>query len=235
MTTVLVVACTLLGVPAGAFVNLLIDRVPEKKGLRPLTFWPLTRNEDGRQLGLRYPMVELVTAALYGATALRFRGDWVVPAYLVFFACLVAVSVIDFQLQLIPNRIVYPTIFLSIPLLAFAALVDGEWGRFGHAMIGAWGAWGFLLVIHLISPAGMGFGDVRLAFVLGLFLGWLSLGHVVTGIFLGIVLISVIGLLLAALRLRSLKAHIAFGPFLAAGSTLAVFAGGPLMRAWLGG
>jgi leader peptidase (prepilin peptidase)/N-methyltransferase len=235
LTAFLVVACTLLGVPAGAFVNLLVDRVPAKQGLRPWTFWPLARTEAGRRLGLRYPLVEAVTAALFAATAVRFAGDWVLPAYLVFFASLVAISVIDFDRQIIPNRIVYPTIFLSIPLLAFAAAVDHEWGRFGHSLLGATLAWGFLLVIHLVSPAGMGFGDVRLAFVLGLFLGWLSLGHVVTGLFLGIVLISVVGLVLAALRLRSLREHIAFGPFLAGGSMLAVFAGGPIMRWWLGG
>lgn len=234
MTAFLVVACTLLGVPAGAFVNLLIDRVPAKQGLRPWSLWPLTANQTGRRISPRYPLVEVATAVLYGGSAVRFAGQWVLPAYLVLFASLVAITVIDFDRQIIPNRIVYPTIFLSIPLLAFAAAVDHEWDRFGHSLLGATLAWGFLLAIHLISPAGMGFGDVRLSFVLGLFLGWLSLGHVVTGLFLGIVLISAVGLVLAAFRLRSLREHIAFGPFLAGGTALAVFAGGPIMRWWLG-
>jgi len=144
------------------------------------------------------------------------------------------VSVIDSQLQIIPNRIVYPTIFASAPLLAMAALLEGEWDRFGHAMMGATLAWLALLVIHLISPAGMGFGDVRLSFVLGLFLGWISLGHVVTGLFLGVLLICAVGIVLAVLRLKSLQDHIAFGPFLAAGSTLAVFAGEAIIRWWQG-
>jgi len=146
----------------------------------------------------------------------------------------VSVSVIDGQLQIIPNYIVYPTIFASIPLLALAALGGGEWSRFGHAIMGATLAWLALLLIHLISPSGMGFGDVRLSFVLGLFLGWISLGHVFTGLFLGVLLICAVGLILAVLRLRSLQEHIAFGPFLAAGSTLAVFAGEAIIRWWRG-
>jgi leader peptidase (prepilin peptidase)/N-methyltransferase len=218
----------LLGVPGGMFANLLIDRVPEKQPLRPL---PGLRSLSRPP---RYALVVAATAALFGGTVLRFGADWVVPAYLVFFLCLVAVTVIDFQRQIIPNRIVYPTIFAAVPLLAVAALAGHEWTRFGHAIMGATLAWAALLVIHLISPAGMGFGDVRLAFVLGLFLGWISLGHVVTGLFLGVVLISVVGLVLALLRLRSLQDHIAFGPFLAGGSILAVFAGHAIIRWGLG-
>jgi len=210
------------------FANLVIDRVPDRQPLRPL---PALRSLSRPP---RPALVIVATAALFGGTVVRFGADWVVPAYLVFFVCLVAVTVIDFERQIIPNRVVYPTIFAAIPLLAVAALAGHQWTRFGHALMGGTLAWAALLVIHLISPAGMGFGDVRLAFVLGLFLGWISLGHVVTGLFLGVVLISVVGLALALLRLRSLQDHIAFGPFLAGGSTLAVFAGHAIMRWGLG-
>jgi leader peptidase (prepilin peptidase)/N-methyltransferase len=223
-----VVAAALLGIPGGMFANLLIDRIPEKQPLTPLP------SLAGLVTPRRYALVVMATAALFAGTVLRFGADWVVPAYLVFFVCLVAVTVIDFQRQIIPNRIVYPTIFAAIPLLAMAALAGHEWDRFGHALMGASLAWLSLLVIHLISPGGMGFGDVRLAFVLGLFLGWISLGHVFTGLFLGVVLISVVGIGLSVLRLRRLSDHIAFGPFLAGGSILAVFAGHAIMRLGLG-
>ncbi|HEX3622042.1 MAG TPA: A24 family peptidase [Acidimicrobiales bacterium] len=223
-----VVLAALLGVPAGMFANLLIDRVPEKQPLRPLPeLRTLVRPP-------RYAVVVVATAALFAGAVLRFRDDWVVPAYLVFFLCLVTITVIDFQRQIIPNRIVYPTIFAAIPLLAFAALAGDEWARFGHALMGASLAWLALLLIHLISPSGMGFGDVRLSFVLGLYLGWINLAHVFTGLFLGVLLISVVGIVLAVLRLRSLQEHIAFGPFLAAGSILAVFAGHAVIRVWGG-
>ncbi|MDQ4069282.1 MAG: A24 family peptidase [Actinomycetota bacterium] len=229
MTAAVVVLCAVLGVPAGMLANLLIERIPEKQPLRPL---PAPGHLAGSTL---QRLVIVATVALFTGTALRFQADWAVPAYLVFFVCLVSVSVIDSQRQIIPNRIVYPTIFASVPLLALAALAGGEWDRFWRALVGASLAWLALLVIHIIQPSGMGFGDVRLAFVLGLFLGWINLGHVVTGLFLGVLLISVVGLVLALLRLRSLQEHIAFGPFLAAGSTVAVFAGQGILRWWGGG
>jgi leader peptidase (prepilin peptidase)/N-methyltransferase len=228
MTTVVTVLCALLGVPGGMFANLLIDRVPDRQSLRPLpALETLTR-------GVRQVLVIVVTVALFAGAALRFDGGWVVPAYLVFFLCLISITVIDADRQIIPNWIIYPTIFTSIPLLALAALAGDDWDRFGDALIGAAAAWTTLFLIHMISPAGMGFGDVRLSFVLGLFLGWISLLHVFTGMFLGVLIICAFGIVLAVLRLRSLKKHMAFGPFLALGSTLAVFAGEAINRWWRG-
>ena len=228
MTAAVAVLCALLGVPGGMLANHLIDRSPDKQPLRPLP------SAGSLADSTRDRLVILVTMVLFAGAALRFDGEWEVPAYLVFFLCLVSITVIDFQLQIIPNRIVYPTIFASVPLLALAALAGDDWDRFGHAIMGATLAWLALLVIHLISPAGMGFGDVRLSFVLGLFLGWISLGHVFAGLFLGVLLICAVGIVLALLRLKSLQEHIAFGPFLAAGSALAVFAGNAIIHWWRG-
>ena len=228
MKAAVAVLCALLGIPGGLLANLLVERIPEKRRLRP---FPPARTMAATRLQI---LTIVVTIALFAGAGLRFGTDWAVPAYLVFFVCLVSISVIDSQRQIIPNYIVYPTIFVSVPLLALAALADGEWDRFGQAMLGATLAWLALFAIHMISPGGMGFGDVRLAFVLGLFLGWINLSHVVTGMFMGVVLISVVGIVLAVLRLRSLQEHIAFGPFLAVGSTVAVFAGEPLIRWWSG-
>ena len=228
MKAAVAVLCALLGVPGGMLANLLVERIPEKQPLRPL---PAARDLSRSTL---HRLVIAATVALFAGVGLRFGADWVVPAYLVFFVCLVSVSVIDSQRQIIPNHIIYPTIFASVPLLALAALAGGEWDRFGHALLGATLAFLALLVIHLIQPSGMGFGDVRLAFVLGLFLGWINLSHVFVGPFLGVLLISAVGLVLAVLRLRSLQEHIAFGPFLAAGSTVAVFAGDAVIQWWAG-
>jgi leader peptidase (prepilin peptidase)/N-methyltransferase len=228
MKAATVVLCALLGVPAGIFANLLVERIPERQHLRP---FPPARTLATTRLQI---LTIVATVVLFAGAGLRFGADWVVPGYLVFFVCLVSISVIDSQRQIIPNYIVYPTIFASVPLLALAALIQGDWDRFGQAMLGATLAWLALFLIHMISPGGMGFGDVRLAFVLGLFLGWISLSHVVTGLFLGVVIISVVGVVLAVLRLRSLQEHIAFGPFLAVGSTLAVYFGESIIRWWSG-
>ena len=249
-------ALAVLGFAAGALVNLLVDRVPSKRSLRPLSggcracapvddadgpavgavLWPVGRRcrVCGRARSPRYPVAQLLTAVAFAAVGLRFGADWAVPAYLVFFTSLLAVSLIDLELNIIPNRIVYPTIWLSLPLLALAAVAEGELDRLGWALVGAAAAWAVLLVIHLVSPAGMGFGDVRLSFVLGLFLGWLDLRLVLVGIFLGFLLGSVLGVLMVALGLRSRKDHIPFGPFLAAGAAVAVLAGDPLVEWWLG-
>jgi leader peptidase (prepilin peptidase)/N-methyltransferase len=105
----------------------------------------------------------------------------------------------------------------------------------GHALVGGGGAWLLLLLVHLVSPRGMGFGDVRLAFVLGLFLGWLGYSHVVLGLFAGFLLGSVAGIVLVVGRRRSRKDAIPFGPFLAAGALLAVLAGTPVLHWYRGG
>lgn len=218
----------LAGLAAGQLVNLLVERIPDKKPLRPLGL----RLRPG---GRRRAVVQLACGVLWAAVALRFGADWAVPAYLVFFTSLLAISVIDFDLHIIPNRLVYPTIFVCVPLLALAAAAEGDWGRLRQALLGAALAWLGLLVVHLISPAGMGFGDVRLAFVLGLFLGWLSLRHVLTGIFLGFLLGAVIGVGLVVLRVRGRKDAVPFGPFLAGGTVLAVIFGEQIIRTWFGG
>jgi leader peptidase (prepilin peptidase)/N-methyltransferase len=255
VTALAAVACALVGLYVGLYLNLVIDRVPQKKPMRPvragcrrcldastrsprlpLLPW-LARGRRcpvcGERVSARYQAVEVATAALFGGAAVRFGVDAALPAYLVFFAFLLSVSVIDLEHQIIPNRVVYPTIAVSLPLLAVAAVVNDDLGRLGIALGGAGVAFAVLLLVHLISPAGMGFGDVRLAFVLGLFLGWLSLGHVVIGVFLGFALGAFVGMGLMILGRRGRKDAVPFGPFLAGGAALAVFAGQPLLRWWL--
>ena len=220
-------ALGLAGLAAGLFVNLLVERVPDKLPLLPV-------GRSLRPAGWREWLVVALTGALWAAACLRLGADPALPAYLVFLTSLMAISVIDLDLNIIPNRIVYPTIFLSVPLLAVAATVDGDFNQLGRALVGGTLAFLALSLVWLVYPAGMGFGDVRLAFVLGLFLGWLSLGHVLVGIFCGFLLGAVVGVVLVALRIRSRKDAIPFGPFLAAGAAVTVLVGDPLVRWWLG-
>ena len=253
MTAFVTVVCGVFGLAVGSFLNVVIYRVPRKESVVrprsrcpgcgtqlaerdnvPVVSWLLLRGKCrtcGEPISGRYPLVELLTGALFAAAALRFGADWVLPAYLVFFASLVAITFIDLEHYIIPNRIVYPTIFISVPLLVLAAAVQDEWGNLERAAIGAVAAWGFLLIVHLIQPRGMGFGDVRLSFVLGLFLGWLDLRHVFLGLFLGFLFGALSGLVLMAFRRRGRKDHIPFGPFLAAGAVVAVLFGSQIL-AW---
>ncbi len=255
MTAVLAVACALAGLYVGTYLNLVIDRVPQKKPMRPvrtgcrncldadsatsrlpLLPWVVRRQRCptcGEPVSLRYPVVELITSGLFAAAAIRLGADAALPAFLVFFACLVAVSTIDLELQIIPNRIVYPTILVSLPLLALAALAKGDVDPLVTALAGAAIAFAILLVVHLISPASMGFGDVRLAFILGLFLGWFDLSHVAIGLFVGFSLGAIVGLGLMLFGGRTRKDSVSFGPFLAAGAAVAVLFGNPLLEWWL--
>ncbi len=217
-----------VGLAVGMVVNVLVERVPDKAPLRP---WNLRARPGSR----RALVVQVACGLLWAAATLRFGADWALPAFLVFFTSLLTISVIDFDLHIIPNRLVYPTIFVVVPLLTVAAAAEGDWGRLRQALLGAALAWLGLLVVHLISPAGMGFGDVRLAFVLGLLLGWLSLRHVLTGIFLGFLLGAIIGVGLVLSRIRSRKDAVPFGPFLAGGAILAVLFGDQIISKWFGG
>ncbi len=255
MTAALAVGCALLGLFVGLYLNLAVDLVPQRKSMRPLRAgcrncldastanprppvlpWVVLGRRCrvcGERVAIRYPVVELVCAALFAAVTVRLGTDPALPAYLVFFACLLVVTVIDLEYSIIPNRIVYPTIFASLPLLALAALAKGDFGRLGSALAGAGIAFAVMFVVHLISPESMGFGDVRLTFIIGLFLGWLSLSHVVVGLFLGFALGAVVGVGLMLTRRRGRKDSVPFGPFLAAGAALAVLLGRPLIDWWL--
>jgi leader peptidase (prepilin peptidase)/N-methyltransferase len=255
VTGLRLVVCGLLGLAIGSFLNVVIWRVPRKESvvrppshcpgcdepIRPLDNIPVVSwlrlggrcRHCGTRIPVRYPVVELVTAGLFVGAALHFRANWVLPAYLVFFAALLAISAIDLEHFIVPNRIVWPTGLASIPLLVVAAAAGHQWHALRNAAIGAAAAWLFLLVVHLISPRGMGFGDVRLAALLGLYLGWLGLAYVPLGLFLAFLIGSVVGIGLIALRRKGMKSALPFGPFLALGATIAVFAGHPLLHGYL--
>ncbi|MCZ7536360.1 MAG: A24 family peptidase [Acidimicrobiia bacterium] len=116
------------------------------------------------------------------------------PAYLVLVAALVAISVIDFEHMLIPNRIVYPAGAASIVLLAAASLGEGDWPALGRAAIGAAIDFAVFYGLWSLWPQAMGFGDVRLAALLGGHLGWLGWGTLGTGMFLPFLIGSIGGI-----------------------------------------
>jgi leader peptidase (prepilin peptidase)/N-methyltransferase len=254
MTAFIAISCAVLGLAVGSFLNVVIVRVPKKESVVsprsrcpgcgttlanrdniPVVSWLLLRGRCrtcAEPIAARYPLVELGTAAAFAATAVRFGADAALPAFLLFVAALIAISAIDLELYIVPNRIIYPTLFAGIPLLLVAAAVDGDWASVRQAAIGGAIGFGAFLVIHLISPRGMGFGDVRLAGVIGMFVGWISVGHVLLGLFLAFLLASVLGVGLILVGLRGRKDHLPFGPFLALGAFLAVLFGDPLLRAY---
>ena len=146
--------------------------------------------------------IAIVCGVLFGALAARFEDSWALPAYLVLATALVALSVIDLELYILPNRIVYPLALAMIVLLTLAAVGDDDFDAIVRGLLAGVVAFTIFFVLHMISPRSMGFGDVKLAFVLGLSLGWLGWGEVLLGLFLGFLYGAVIGLVLIATRVR---------------------------------
>ena len=144
--------------------------------------------------------IAIVCGVLFGALAARFEDSWALPAYLVLAAALVALSVIDLELYILPNRIVYPLALAMVVLLTLAAVGDDDFDALGRGLLAGVVAFTIFFVLHMISPRSMGFGDVKLAFVLGLSLGWLGWGEVLLGLFLGFFYGAVIGIVLIATR-----------------------------------
>lgn len=183
---------------------------------------------DGR------PLAAVATGSLFAAAAVRFGPHAVLPAFCLFFAVLVAVAAADVEHRVVPNRILRPALVATVPLLGGAAALEGA-GRVAVDSV-AGGAIAFLglALVHFVHPRGLGFGDVRLAGFIGLYLGWLGLAHVAVGLILAFVLALAGGLVLMATTGAGLTARMPFAPFLAGGAVLAVLWGGPLIRAWSG-
>jgi len=234
------------GLALGSFLNVVAARVPLRRSVVkpasacmscgttlawydniPLVSWLLLRGRCrscGEPIPWKYPLVELVTALLVAACVLVFGLTWDAAVAALFCAALVAVSVTDLERRIIPNRIVLPA--AAVILIAQTLLHPSpEW------LLAGVGAAGFLLVAALAYPAGMGMGDVKLALLLGV-----ALGRVVpVALMIGMVSALVPAVVLFARHGQAArKMGIPFGPFLAFGGVIGLFAGEALLDAYLG-
>ncbi len=173
----------------------------------------------------------IVCAAVLGGFAWRIGNDVALAPFALLGIALVAISAVDLERFMIPNRIVYPTLALVAPLLVISSAVDHRWGSLARAAIAGAAAFSGFFVIHVMVPKGMGFGDVRLAGLVGLSTGWLGLGHAFVAFLAGFVLGAFIGILVMAATGGGRKTRIPFGPFLAGGAVVAVLWGGPIAHA----
>jgi len=241
-----------MGLAIGSFLNVVIYRVPKKMSIVsprsacpscgafiaekdniPVASWLLLRGRCRHchaSISPQYPLVELACAALFAGLAARLGYDWALPAYLVLFAGLLALSVIDVETLLLPRAIVWPLSIAVTALFVLAAAITGQWHDLlvGALSGAAWFA--VFYAINLASPRILGFGDVRLAPVLGLALGWLGWRYVLLGFFAANLIGAVIGIALIASKRISRQQQIPYGVFLAAGCAVAVFAGPELLR-----
>jgi leader peptidase (prepilin peptidase)/N-methyltransferase len=231
MTATIAVALGAVGLAVGWLLDPVITRVPRRQPV----IGPADDAEPEAPHTARQVTVTVVCGVLFAALGARFDDSWALPAYLVLATALVALSAIDLEHYILPNRIVYPLAPVMIVLLAIASVGDDDLDAFVRALIAGVVAFVVFFVLHLVSPRSMGFGDVKLAFVLGLSLGWLGWGEVLLGLFLGFVYGAVVGVVLIALRLRARNEALPFGPFLAAGALTAVLVGDAIITWYRGG
>lgn len=258
-----VVGLGAMGLIVGSFLNVVIARVPagasivrprsscpacgafiESRDNIPLVSWLLLRGRCRHchaPISIRYPLVEMLTGVLWALMGLWSLGQPgtdispLLPTVLVVVSAGVALVFIDLDCHRLPDPIVLPLWPVAVVGLVFAGVMSGEW-PIGRALASA-GLW--VLVIGGIWLAtggrGMGFGDVKLAPVLGLILGWIGWGPAAVGLasawFIGG---GVALVLLIAGRARRRQA-IPFGPFLVIGFILGVLAGTMLLDAYLSG
>ncbi len=235
------------GLLIGSFLTVVVDRVPRGAsivqpgsacgncGLRlgpldlvPVVSWLALRGKCRQcrtNIGVEPLVLELSTSVLFGLTAWHFGESWRTPAFCVWVAGLVALTWIDLRTQRLPREITYTTAAIGAPLLCVAALVEHEPKRILLMLLGASIALALMALIYWASRGGMGDGDVRLAPLLGGYLGWLNPGLAPVGLFFGFVLGAVVGVALMAARKAGRRTALPFGPFLAAGAILAVFVG----------
>jgi leader peptidase (prepilin peptidase) / N-methyltransferase len=248
-------AVTILGLLIGSFLNVVIWRVPRGESVVrpgshcpscgaavrprdniPVVSWALLRGrcrDCSERISGRYPAVELLTAAIFLVLSLRIGLDAALPAFLYLGAAGVALALIDLDVKRLPNAIVLPSYVVALVLLAAAAVSEGEWSNVLRALFGMAALFAFYFLLVLVYPSGMGFGDVKLAGVLGLFLGYLGWAEVVVGGFLGFLFGGVVGGALMAMRRAGRKSQIPFGPFMLAGALVAIVAGGALADFYL--
>jgi leader peptidase (prepilin peptidase)/N-methyltransferase len=216
VTALLAVAAGVLGLLVGHLINRAAGRFP----------WTAPGGILGRvspgKVAARVPFVELATALLFVLVVLRFGASWAVPAFLWFAGAAVLLAVIDLQHRLLPNRVVLPAVTVGAVLLLGAALPGQAWTPLLRAGLGAVALFLTFLFLALSSPKGLGMGDVKLAGLLGLFLGWIGWEALVLGAAAGFVVQAVLALALLAGRRIGLRGELPFGPAMLAGAALAI-------------
>lgn len=232
----------LLGACVGSFLNVCIYRLPRGdsiifppshcpqcgKRIRPYDNIPLLSflflrgrcRFCRKRITPRYFIVELLTALIFGSLYLRFGISGEFFVYLFLCSSLVAVAFIDFENQIIPDKITYPGIVLG--LLLNARGLPHSFERLRLSLLGIVLGGGLLYLIALASRGNMGGGDIKLGAMLGAFLGW---RYALLSLFGAFLFGSLVGIALIILKMKTRKDYIPFGPYMVAGAIVSIFWG----------
>jgi leader peptidase (prepilin peptidase) / N-methyltransferase len=243
-----IMAAALAGLLIGSFLNVVAWRLPRGESLSrprsrcpqcetpikpydnvPVLSWLLLRGKCrhcGAQISPRYPLVEAATAALYVAVVVFLDGALDITLGLLLVTALIPITLIDLELRLIPNKITLPA---AVAAVAAGLILDASFVP--EQLIAGAAAGGFFLLAAILYPRGMGMGDVKLAGMLGLYLGRAVAPAIfialISGVLVGAVIIARYG------AREGRKTAVPFGPFLALGGFVALFAGDALVDAYL--
>jgi leader peptidase (prepilin peptidase)/N-methyltransferase len=216
----------------------------------PVLSWMMLRGKCRNchvGISARYPLVELGTAAFFVVVGFYFAGSIAVTqpgrvaiangvslvAFLYLGAISVALAIIDVETHTLPNRIVMPAYIVGAALLTGSSIISGDFAPLLRAGIGLAALWAAYALMRIAYPKGMGFGDVKLAGVLGLYLGWSGWGALVVGSFGAFVLGGVFGIGVILLRRGTRKSGIPFGPWMLAGAWLGILFGNTIATGYL--
>lgn len=216
----------------------------------PVLSWLVLRakcRDCGAPISARYPLVELGTAAAFvvvaailgpqlvlGTAVLPLIAELVVLLALLYLAAVsIALAAIDLDVHRLPNSIVLPAYLVGGVALTVAAIAAGDLVSLARAAAGAGILFAFYLVLALIAPRGMGMGDVKLAGVLGLFLGWFGWEALAVGALAAFLLGGLYGVILIIGRRARRTTGIPFGPWMLAGAWVGILFGEPIARGYL--
>jgi leader peptidase (prepilin peptidase)/N-methyltransferase len=249
----LTAASAVLGLLIGSFLNVVIWRVPRGESIVsppsacpscgkhirprdniPVLGWLLLRGrcrDCQAPISARYPLVEAGTGALFAVMALKFGFSAELPAYLYLAAISVALALIDIDVKRLPDVLTLPSYVVGAVLLGVASIDEPH--VLLRAVLGAAAMFAVYFALCFAYPAGMGFGDVKLSGVLGLYTAWLGWDVWAAGLLLGFFLGGFFGIGLILVKKGGRKTAVPFGPFMLLGALLAVLFGHGLVDGYL--
>lgn len=247
----------LFGLCIGSFLNVLIYRLPHCLPITGRSFCPKCKKKiswydnipllsfallKGKcrhchfPINWQYPVVELSTGFLFLSTAillpeenikyqiLNIKYFFTLFYYLTIISALIVVFFTDLKYQIVPDQVIYPTIGIS--LIRQLGLIGQEWNFFLSGL----GAGLFFLVLHLVTrQKGIGLGDVKLAILMGLVLGY---PKIILSLYLAFLTGALIGVILILAKVKRFGEHIPFGPFLTSATLISLFWGDEILK-WL--
>lgn len=245
----------ILGLAIGSFVNVVAYRVPEglsvvspasacprckspiaSRDNIPVISWLALRGRCRNcqePISARYPIVEAGTAVLFVATAALIGPAWTLPAFLWFLSLTVVLILTDLDHFRLPNRIMLPGTVVGVVVLTGGAALDGRIGDIPEALASGVGYFALMLLIAIVARGGFGFGDVKLAFVLGVFTGYGGWGLTVLAAFGGFFIGGITSVVLIVTKVRSRKDFIPFGPAMMVASWVAITWGNSILDWYL--